>query len=116
MTFHPARHMHGVVQNPERHEYSVPRTDMTRPSDVGMSGCVNLIAAYGEFRLVSVRARTVLRHNVKRIDAIMIMRRTPRFRLRCSDPPKAACSGKRRHSKTHISRRFHHIVPRAEAM
>jgi len=51
MTFHPARHMHGVVQNPERHEYSAPRTDMTRPSDVGMSGCVNLIAAYGEFRL-----------------------------------------------------------------
>ena len=38
-------------------------------------------------------ARTVLRYDMDRIDAIMSMRRKPGSCWRCSDPQKAACPG-----------------------
>jgi hypothetical protein len=41
-----------------------------------------------------------VRDTVDRIDAIMIMRRTPSLRLSRFDPQKAACPGKRRRGKT----------------
>jgi hypothetical protein len=116
MTVHPARDMHRMVQKPERPQNSITRVDMTRPSYMRMSGCVNLRAAHGHFCGISFRARTTVRDNVDRIDAIMIMRRTPSLRLSRFDPQKAACPGNRRRGKTGIVRRFHLILHQMTAM
>jgi hypothetical protein len=107
MTSHPARDMHGVVQKPERHQNSVPR-DMTRPLYKSVSGCVSLIAPYGNFCIINLMARTVLRDDMDRIDAIM--RRQSSFCLNRSDPQKTACPGKRHPDKTTIFRKLHLIL------
>ena len=72
--------MHRMVQKPERHHYAVPR-DMARSPYKGMFRCANLAATYGNVSIIRFAARPVLRDNMDRIDAIMLMRRRPSFRL-----------------------------------
>jgi hypothetical protein len=116
MTVHPARDMHRMAQKPERPQNSITRVDMTRPSYMRMSGGMNLRAAHGHFCGISFRARTTVRDNVDRIDAIMTMRRTPSLRLSRFDPQKAACPSNRRRGKTGIVRRLHLILHPMTAM
>ena len=104
MTSHTARDMHGVVQKTERHRHSVP-CDMTR-SPHERRGCVNLIAPYGNFRSISLTARTVPRDDMDRIDAIMLS-----SRLSLSDLQEAACRSKRRRGENGIFHRLH-LIPR----
>ncbi|HZM07391.1 MAG TPA: hypothetical protein VFC11_02930, partial [Methylocella sp.] len=69
------------------------------------SGCVNVTAGDGDCCHTGGMAGTVLRQDVDRIDAIMIMR-SGRSRLR-PGPQQAACHGEHRSSKTGISRVLH---------
>jgi hypothetical protein len=80
MTSHETTGMNRMVQKPERYRYSVPR-DLARPPYKGMLRCANPAAAYGNVSIIGFTARPVLRDNMDRIDAIMLMCRRSSFRL-----------------------------------
>ncbi|MGB6175134.1 MAG: hypothetical protein WBF43_02070 [Methylocella sp.] len=66
---------------------------------------MDLTAAYGDFRIMKCAARTMLRDNADRKDAVMIMRRESGIssRIRRLDPNKEACPGKRGRGETGIA-------------
>jgi hypothetical protein len=105
MTFHPSHNMRDVVQKPERHRDPAVRGDAARCLHQTVSGCVNVTAYDGDCCHTGGMAGTVLRKDVDRIDAIMIVR-SGRSRLR-PGPQQAACHGKHRSGKTGISRGLH---------
>ncbi len=82
MAAHTARDMRGVVQKPERHRDSAAQADVTGRPQESMSSCVNLTAGHGDFCIINFIARTEPRHDMHRIDAIMITRREPGVRFR----------------------------------
>jgi hypothetical protein len=73
MTFHPARDMRDVVQKPERHRDPAIRADMPRRPHQTMSGCANVTAGDGDCCHAGLVARTMLRQDMDRIDAVMTM-------------------------------------------
>jgi hypothetical protein len=83
-----------MVQKPERYRHSVPR-NLARPPYKGTLCCANPAAAYSNASIISFTARPVLRDNMDRIDAIVLMRRGLSFRLSRCKRQEAACSGKR---------------------
>jgi len=83
MTSHQTAGINRMVQKPERYRYSVPR-DLARSPYKGMLRCANLAVSDSNVGMV-ITARPVLRDDMDRIDAIMLMRRRPSFRLsRCN--------------------------------
>jgi hypothetical protein len=105
MTSQPAHNMRDVVQKPERHRDPAVRADAARCPHQTMSGCVNVPAGDGDRCYPRFMARPVLRQDVDRIVAIMIMRGGG-SRLR-PGPQHAACHGKHRSGKTGISPGLH---------
>jgi hypothetical protein len=93
MTFQPAHNMRDVVQKPE-----------PRCLHQTMSGCVNVTAYDGDCCHAGGMAGAMLRQDMDRIDAIMIVR-SGRSRL-WPGPQQAACHGKHRSGKTGISLDF----------
>lgn len=94
MTSHQTAGINRMAQKPERYRYSVPR-DLARSPYKGMPRCANLAVSDSNVGMV-IMARPVLRDNMDRIVAIMLMRRRPSFRFSRCNRQQAACSGKGR--------------------
>jgi hypothetical protein len=77
MTFHPARDMRRMVQQPEHQGDFAIRTDLTRHPHEIMTNCPNLTTGHADFCIINFMTRPVTRHDLDREDTIMVMRGKP---------------------------------------
>lgn len=100
LSAHPARDMRGVVQIPERHRDMAVGADMTRCRHRTMSGGTNPATGYGDAYIMDFMTRSLSRHHMDRIEAIVSMHWGSLHNCR-PDLQKTACPSKHGTSIAH---------------